>query len=88
AVGRPIAIEIRVQPSRSAATVGAARPAGSNPKMASTITSDDAHESDSAHEIDTAHDIETGGGAVLADSVVDHIAKSFPGSRIVDSSKK
>jgi len=56
--------------------------------MASTITSDDAHESDSAHEIDTAHDSETDDGAVSAESVVDHIAKSFPGSRIVDSSKK
>jgi len=56
--------------------------------MASTITSNDAHESDSAHEIDTAHDSEIDDGAVSAESVVDHIAKSFPGSRIVDSSKK
>jgi len=88
AAGRPIAVEIRVQPSRSSATVSAARPAGSKPKMASTITSDDSHESDTAHEIDTVPDIEIDDGAVPADSVVDHIAKSFPGSRIVDSSKK
>jgi len=88
AAGRPIALEIRVQPPRSSATVSAARPAGSNPKMASTTTSNDAHEGDTAHEIDTAHDSETHDGAVTADSVVDHIAKSFPGSRIVDSSKK
>jgi len=88
AAGRPIALEIRVQPPRSSATVSAARPAGSKPKMASTITSHDAHESDTAHEIDAAHDIETADGAVSAESVVDHIAKSFPGSRIVDSSKK
>ncbi|MFM7526109.1 MAG: DNA polymerase III subunit gamma/tau [Actinomycetota bacterium] len=88
AAGRPIALEIRVQSPRSSATVSAARPAGSKPKMASTITSGDSHESDTAHEIDTAHDSETHDGAVSAESVVDHIAKSFPGSRIVDSSKK
>ena len=88
AAGRPIALEIRVQSPRSSATVSAARPAGSKPKMASTTMSDDAHEGDTAHEIDTAHDSETDDGAVSAESVVDHIAKSFPGSRIVDSSKK
>ncbi|MFM7893484.1 MAG: hypothetical protein ACKO8P_06675, partial [Actinomycetota bacterium] len=88
AAGRPIAVEIRVQPSRSSATVSAARPVGSKPKMVSTTMSDVAHEGDTAHEIDTAHDSENDDGTVSADSVVDHIAKSFPGSRIVDSSKK
>ena len=86
--GRPIELEIRVQPPRSSATVSAARPAGSSPKMASTTTSNDAYEGDTAHEMNTVPDIESDDGAVPADSVVDHIAKSFPGSRIVDSSKK
>jgi len=76
AAGRPIALEIRVQPPRSSATVSAPRPAGVVAKAADGDNPDD------------LHDIDTDGGDQPVDSVVDQIAKSFPGSRIVDSSKK
>lgn len=65
--GRPITLEVRVQTSRTAPAVSAAKPTPTE-------------------TIDLADD--SLGDDDPVESVVDQIAKSFPGARIVDSSKK
>ena len=76
AVGRPVSLEIRVQPSRSATTSAAVRPVGGGTRLTPPAAPDD-----TVDIVDDESD-------VPVESVVDQIAKSFPGARIVDSSKK
>ena len=74
AAGRPIDVDVRVQTSRAMPTVAAASKSVASPKEANLVSD---HSSD---EIDN-NDAPT-------ESVVDHIAKQFPGARIVDNTKK
>ena len=78
AAGRPIDVDVRVQASRAVPTVAAASKSVASPKEASLVSDQSSnHDSD---EIDS-NDAPT-------ESVVDHIAKQFPGARIVDNTKK
>ena len=78
AAGRPIDVDVRVQTSRAMPTVAAASKSVASPKEASLVSDQSSnHDSD---EIDS-NDAPT-------ESVVDHIAKQFPGARIVDNTKK
>ena len=78
AAGRPIDVDVRVQTSRAMPTVAAASKSVASPKEASLVSDQSSnHDSD---EIDN-NDAPT-------ESVVDHIAKQFPGARIVDNTKK
>ena len=74
AAGRPINVDVRVQASRAVPTVAAASKSVASPKEANLVSD---HSSD---EVDS-NDAPT-------ESVVDHIAKQFPGARIVDNTKK
>ena len=78
AAGRPIDVDVRVQASRAVPTVAAASKSVASPKEANLVSDHSSnHDSD---EIDS-NDAPT-------ESVVDHIAKQFPGARIVDNTKK
>ena len=89
AAGRPIDVDVRVQASRVA---GAASTAAS-PTAAATkgnVTPTKTHsQSNSVDDIDDINEIaDEDSDVALAESVVDHIAKQFPGARIVDNTKK
>ena len=71
AAGRPISLDVRVAPPRTAAT-------GVEAKSVST------HRQASDDDVDTEIH---GGEGDATESVVDQIAKSFPGARIVDTKK-
>ena len=78
AAGRPIDVDVRVQASRAVPTVAAASKSVASPKEANLVSDHSSnHDSD---EIDSTD--------APAESVVDHIAKQFPGARIVDNTKK
>ena len=78
AAGRPIDVDVRVQASRAVPTAAAASKSVASPKEANLVSDHSSnHNSD---EIDS-NDAPT-------ESVVDHIAKQFPGARIVDNTKK
>ena len=74
AAGRPINVDVRVQASRAVPTAAAASKSVASPKETNLVSD---HSSD---EIDS--------NDAPAESVVDHIAKQFPGARIVDNTKK
>jgi hypothetical protein len=74
AAGRPIDVDVRVQASRAVPTVAAASKSVASPKEANLVSDHDSDEIDSTD--------------APAESVVDHIAKQFPGARIVDNTKK
>lgn len=74
AAGRPIDVDVRVQASRAVPPAAAASKSVASPKEASLVSDYDSDEIDS-------NDAPT-------ESVVDHIAKQFPGARIVDNTKK
>ena len=76
AAGRAISLEVRVAPPRATATVSAAKPAA-------TVRAPDSR-SDLEQHVDIADDE---GDIDTTESVVDQIAKSFPGARIVDTKK-
>jgi DNA polymerase-3 subunit gamma/tau len=76
AAGRAIALEVRVAPPRATATVSAAKPA-------TTI----AQSTDSQSNLEEHIDLAADDGVDATESVVDQIAKSFPGARIVDTKK-
>ena len=78
AAGRPIDVDVRVQTSRAMPTVAAASKSVASPKEASLVS--DQSSNDDSDEIDS--------NDAPAESVVDHIAKQFPGARIVDNTKK
>ena len=78
AAGRPIDVDVRVQASRAVPTVAAASKSVTSPKEANLV-SDHSSNHDIADE--DSNDAPT-------ESVVDHIAKQFPGARIVDNTKK
>ena len=82
AAGRPIDVDVRVQASRSVPTVAAASKSVTSPKEANLVSD---HVSD--HGTDHSSD-EIDNNDAPAESVVDHIAKQFPGARIVDNTKK
>jgi hypothetical protein len=71
AAARPIVLDIRVAAPRQAATVGSTKPVSQVRQAA-----DD--------QVDLADE---DGDGDAAESVVDQIAKSFPGARIVDTKK-
>jgi hypothetical protein len=71
AAGRAISLEIRIAAPRQPANVSAAKPA----TVAGSATNDD---------VDPEGD---GDNLEGGESVVDQIAKSFPGARIVDTKK-
>ena len=78
AAGRPIDVDVRVQASRAVPPVAAASKSVASPKEANLVSD---HSSN--------HDIaDEDGNDAPAESVVDHIAKQFPGARIVDNTKK
>ena len=78
AAGRPIDVDVRVQASRAVPTVAAVSKSVASPKEANRVSD---HSSN--------HDIaDEDGNDAPAESVVDHIAKQFPGARIVDNTKK
>ena len=78
AAGRPINVDVRVQASRAVPPAAAASKSVASPKEANLVSD---HGTDhSSDEIDN-NDAPT-------ESVVDHIAKQFPGARIVDNTKK
>ncbi len=78
AAGRPINVDVRVQASRAVPPAAAASKSVASPKEANLVSGHgNNHDSD---EIDS-NDAPT-------ESVVDHIAKQFPGARIVDNTKK
>ena len=74
AAGRPIDVDVRVQASRAVPPAAAASKSVASPKEASLVSDYDSDEIDS--------------NDAPAESVVDHIAKQFPGARIVDNTKK
>ena len=75
AAGRPISIDVRVQASRGAAPRAAAASKNvASPEEANYGSDHDSDENDVSDE--------------SVESVVDHIAKQFPGARVVDSPKK
>ena len=74
AAGRPIDVDVRVQASRAVPPVAAASKSVASPKEANLVSN---HDSDEIESNDAP-----------AESVVDHIAKQFPGARIVDNTKK
>jgi hypothetical protein len=71
AAARPIALEIRIATPRQAATVSTPKPVSKGREAADDYV-------DLSDEED---------GGDVAESVVDQIAKSFPGARIVDTKK-
>ena len=78
AAGRPINVDVRVQASRAVPPAAAVSKSVASPKEANLVSGHgNNHDSD---EIDS-NDAPT-------ESVVDHIAKQFPGARIVDNTKK
>ena len=90
AAGRPIDVDVRVQASRVANA--ASIPASATPAVAtkSNVTSTKTHSQPTpVDDIDDINDIaDEDSDVALAESVVDHIAKQFPGARIVDNTKK
>ena len=90
AAGRPINVDVRVQASRVANA--ASTPASATPAVAtkSNVTSTKTHSQPTpVDDIDDINDIaDEDSDVALAESVVDHIAKQFPGARIVDNTKK
>jgi hypothetical protein len=76
AAGRPISIDVRVQASRGAAP----RAAAASKSVASPEEANQHKSTATEDEIDVSDE--------PVESVVDHIAKQFPGARIVDSPKK
>ena len=79
AAGRPISIDVRVQASRGAAP----RAAAASKSVASPEEANH-HKSTAAEAADVENDVSD----EPVESVVDHIAKQFPGARVVDSPKK
>jgi DNA polymerase-3 subunit gamma/tau len=75
AAGRAIALEVRVAPPRATATVSAAKPVAAM------------RAPDSRSDLEERVDIAADDGVDATESVVDQIAKSFPGARIVDTKK-
>jgi DNA polymerase III subunit gamma/tau len=78
AAGRPINVDVRVQASRAVPTVAAASKSVTSPKEANLVND---HSSNHDIAAEDSNDAPT-------ESVVDHIAKQFPGARIVDNTKK
>jgi DNA polymerase-3 subunit gamma/tau len=89
AAGRPINVDVRVQASRVAGAAStAASPTAAATKGNATPTKTHS-QSNSVDDIDDINDItDEDSDVALAESVVDHIAKQFPGARIVDNTKK
>ena len=89
AAGRPINVDVRVQASRVAGAAStAARPTAAATKGNATPTKTHS-QSNSVDDIDDINDIaDENSDDAPAESVVDHIAKQFPGARIVDNTKK
>ena len=89
AAGRPIDVDVRVQASRVAGAAStAASPTAAATKGNATPTKTHS-QSNSVDDIDDINDItDEDSDVALAESVVDHIAKQFPGARIVDNTKK
>jgi DNA polymerase-3 subunit gamma/tau len=75
AAGRAISLEVRVAPPRATATVSAAKPVAA------------VRAPDSRSDLEEHVDIADHEGVDATESVVDQIAKSFPGARIVDTKK-
>jgi DNA polymerase-3 subunit gamma/tau len=89
AAGRPIDVDVRVQASRVAGAAStAASPTAAATKGNTTPTKTHS-QSNSVDDIDDINEIaDEDSDVALAESVVDHIAKQFPGARIVDNTKK
>jgi DNA polymerase-3 subunit gamma/tau len=75
AAGRSISLEVRVAPPRATATVSATKPVAA------------VRAPDSRSDLEERVDIADDDGVDATESVVDQIAKSFPGARIVDTKK-
>jgi hypothetical protein len=84
AAGRPINLDVRIAAPRAAATVSTRKPP-STPRHVAADNGIDDH-ADLAND-DGSDDGNVGGGIETTESVVDQIAKSFPGARIVDTKK-
>jgi DNA polymerase-3 subunit gamma/tau len=82
AAGRPIDVDVRVQASRVAG--GASRPA----VPPATAASKSVASPEEANLVSDHGSDEIDSDDAQAESVVDHVAKQFPGARIVDNTKK
>jgi len=80
AAGRSVGLEIRVQASRAVSNAVTQKQRSNNPPVG-------AHAVDVGAGDDADNELD-GDDVGPVESVVDQIAKSFPGARIVDSSKK
>jgi DNA polymerase-3 subunit gamma/tau len=89
AAGRPINVDVRVQASRvagAASTAASPTAAATKGNATPTKTHSQSNSVDDIGDIDDIADEDS--DVALAESVVDHIAKQFPGARIVDNTKK
>ena len=89
AAGRPINVDVRVQASRvagAASTAASPIAAATKGNATPTKTQSQSNSVDDIGDIDDIADEDS--DVALAESVVDHIAKQFPGARIVDNTKK
>ena len=89
AAGRPIDVDVRVQASRvagAASTAASPIVAATKGNATPTKTQSQSNSVDDIGDIDDIADEDS--DVALAESVVDHIAKQFPGARIVDNTKK
>jgi DNA polymerase-3 subunit gamma/tau len=89
AAGRPINVDVRVQASRvagAASTAASPIAAATQGNATPTKTQSQSNSVDDIGDIDDIADEDS--DVALAESVVDHIAKQFPGARIVDNTKK
>jgi len=82
AAGRPIDVDVRVQASRVAGA--ASRPA----VPPATAASKSVASPEEANLVSDHGSDEIDSDDAPAESVVDHVAKQFPGARIVDNTKK
>lgn len=90
AAGRPIDVDVRVHASRAAhATSTPASPTAAATTKGHATPTKTHSQSNSVDDIGDINDIaDEDSDVALAESVVDHIAKQFPGARIVDNTKK
>ena len=85
AAGRPITLDVRIAAPRAAATVSTRKPPSTTRHVADDANGVDDH-ADLANDDGSDHG-NVGGEIETTESVVDQIAKSFPGARIVDTKK-